>query len=285
MGVGNLCGDYSDGNLGSRGINLYGDRDIKAEWAANQVRGEGGRPPGGRLQLLPGWRAFRRALFDKEDKGVTGKVWRVFETVVMVIAYAIIIAVIGMVMYYALGWQLRAMTIPPSKEVQRLQMAYCGCGGEEKLRQDQKSDRRLRNLDRDELCGLNDIVFRSHYQSTFEPTELEDLPIFQVICHTENATGSEVIKDEWQWRAYIDLGVLECPLNWYYWSTLEGFLLEKIAAVGGHAIMLMETYEIASAMAREATETVAEEEAVLMSVTAKVIRFPSDRKRYNWGVP
>lgn len=174
-------------------------------------------------------------------------------------------------------------TAPPSKKVQRLQLDYCGCAGEEKLRQDQKSVRRLRKLDRDDLCGLNDIVFRNHYQKTFEPTELEDLPIFQVINHTENATKSQVVKDERPAQTYIELGILECPLNWYYRSTLEGYLQKKTAAVGGHALLLMETYEIDRVVVHEAVETVAEEEAFLMSVNAKVIRFfEMDEKATRW---
>ncbi|MBA7590200.1 hypothetical protein ES708_32308 [subsurface metagenome] len=166
-----------------------------------------------------------------------------------------------------------------------MQIAYCGCGGEEKLLQDKERDWRMHFLDRDDLCGLNSIVFRNHYSGVFEPTELEDLPIFQVIKHTKDATGSQVVKDERPTRAYIELGVLKCPLNWYYRSTLEGYLQEKTAAVGGHAILVMETYEIGSAMAREATETA--EEAVLMSVKAQVIRFTSDRRQWReeWGVP
>ncbi len=216
---------------------------------------------------------------------MTEKGWRVFETVIMVIGCALVAAVIGMVMYLAFGWQLGAMTTLPSEKVQRLQIEYCGCGGEEKLLQDQKSDRRLRKLDRDDLCGLNDIVFRSHYSTTFEPTELEDLPIFKVICHTENAAETQVVKSERPARAYIDLGVLECPLNWYYLSTLEGYMQEKIAAVGGHAIRLMEIYEIGRAVVPEAREIA--EEAVFMSVKAQVIYFAPERKRWRgeWGTP
>ncbi len=36
---------------------------------------------------------------------MTGKGWRVLETVIMVIAYAIIVGVFGVVMYLAFGWQ------------------------------------------------------------------------------------------------------------------------------------------------------------------------------------
>ncbi|MBA7592836.1 hypothetical protein ES708_35030 [subsurface metagenome] len=214
-----------------------------------------------------------------------GKAWWVPEKVIMVIAYAIIVAVFGLVLYLACGGKLRAMTAPPSKKVQRLQLAYCGCGGEEKLRQDQERDRRLRFLDREDLCGLNDIVFRSHYTTTFEPTELEDLPIFQVINRTEKATpGSQIDRYERPTRAYIEIGVLECPLNWYYLSTLEGYLLEKTAEAGGHAILLMETYEIDREM-HEEMENVAK--VFFMSVTAQVIRFAPDRRQWReeWGVP
>ncbi|MBA7557799.1 hypothetical protein ES705_50571 [subsurface metagenome] len=207
---------------------------------------------------------------------MTEKGWRVFETVIMVIGCALVAAVIGMVMYLAFGWQLGAMTTLPSEKVQRLQIEYCGCGGEEKLLQDQKSDRRLRNLDRDDLCGRNDIVFRSHYSRAFEPTELEDVPIFKIINYIGNATQPQVVKDERPTRAYIEIGVLECPWNWYYWSTLEGFLLEKIAEVGGHAILVMETYEIDRTEVREAREIA--KEAVLMSVKAQVIYFAPERK-------
>ncbi len=216
---------------------------------------------------------------------MTGKGWRVFETVIMVAAYALVAAVIGVVMYLAFGWQLGAMTIPPSKEAQRLQIAYCGCGGEEKFRQDRERDWRLRFLDRDDLCGPNEIVFRSNYSRVFEPTELEDLPIFRIINYTENATGPQVVKDEWPTRAYIDLGILECQMNWYYRSTLEGYLQEKAAEVGGHAILLMETHEIDRAEVHEEMENVAE--VVLMSVTAQVIRFAPDRRQWRekWGTP
>ncbi len=168
----------------------------------------------------------------------------------------------------------RNTTAPPSEKVKRWQIAYCGCGGEAKLRQDLGSDWGLPFLDRDDLCGRNDIVFRSHYPSNLEPTELEDLPIFRIIKYTENETGPQVVKDERPTPAYIKLGVLECPLNWYYWSTLEGYLLEKIAAVGGHAILVMEIYEHDRVLVPGAREIAAE--VFLMSVTAQVIRFPLD---------
>ena len=203
------------------------------------------------------------------------------------------VATIWIVIIVVLIWASGCLTVsnrgnttrPPSEKDTRLQIAYCGCGGEEKLLQDKERDWRMHFLDRDDLCGLNAIIFRSLYSAVFEPTELEDLPIFQVINHTKDATGSQVVKDERPTRPYMDLGVLKCPLNWYYRSTLEGYLQEKTAAVGGHAILVMETYEIGSAMAREATETA--EEAVLMSVKAQVIRFAPDRRQWReeWGVP
>ncbi|MBA7542653.1 hypothetical protein ES705_34977 [subsurface metagenome] len=204
-------------------------------------------------------------------------------------AVAIILLAIIVVLIWAVGCMSPTNGIGPidrpSINVKWLQIAYCGCGGEEKLLQDQERDWQLSNLDWEDLCGLNDIVFRSHYTRAFEPTELEDLPIFKIINYTGDATRPEVIKDERPTRAYIDLGVLECLLNWYYWSTLEGYLQEKIAAVGGHAIILMETYEIGRAMATEAGEIA--EEAVLMSVKAQVIYFAPERRRWReeWGTP
>ncbi|MBA7548369.1 hypothetical protein ES705_40823 [subsurface metagenome] len=43
---------------------------------------------------------------NKEEKAVTEKAWRVFETVILVIGCALVVAVIGMVMYLAFGWQI-----------------------------------------------------------------------------------------------------------------------------------------------------------------------------------
>jgi hypothetical protein len=49
--------------------------------------------------------AAETELENEEEKGVTEKGWRVFETVIMVAAYAIIVMVFGVVMYLAFGWQ------------------------------------------------------------------------------------------------------------------------------------------------------------------------------------
>ncbi len=203
------------------------------------------------------------------------------------------VATIKMVTMVVLGWAILALLTmawgskitSQFKALDLMQMAYCGCGGEEKFRQDQERDRRLRYMDRDNICGLNDIVFRSHYSSAFEPTELEDVPIFKIINYTGNAKQPQVVKDERPTRAYIDLGVLECPLNWYYMSTLEGYLKEKTAEVGGHAILLMATYEVDRTVVHDEMENVAE--VVFMSVTAQVIYFAPDRRQWReeWGVP
>jgi len=145
-----------------------------------------------------------------------------------------------------------------------LEIRYCGPDGANNYQMDRVSF----NLDR--LCGKDLIQFTSNTDTSYPPTKISEVPIFKHIVHFGDKT--KVIKDEAPKRLFVIIGTLEFPQRWYYNSVVDEWMKEKVAEVGGHAILRYDVYEY-GVLTRPHEVTGQQLDAIHMKLKAEIIRF------------
>lgn len=160
------------------------------------------------------------------------------------------------------------------KEVERQQILYCGPDGEAMFEKDKREGTFLfapDHLQSDKLCGKNGIKFKNLSGQSYEKTSLDEVVIYKRINHFKGYDDEIVILDTPQ-RPYRVIGVMTFPKKWYYSSTIDRYMKEKLSEVGAHAILEYEMFQD-GAMMRKSEITGETMHVFRMRMKATLIRF------------
>ena len=117
----------------------------------------------------------------------------------------------------------------------------------------------------------NKIKFNKTNSKEYSKTNIKDIKIYKNINHFLGQDDS-VHSDELPVRPYEVIGILAFDEEWYFASTLEQLINQKVGEIGGDAILLYETYQVSAARIKR-QDTGKIEDLYLMKVEATVIKY------------
>lgn len=129
-----------------------------------------------------------------------------------------------------------------SKNVQHQQIRYCGPDGKKNWEIDKSKGGYIFGPNFDKLCGKSAMRFISAGDTKYAPTTLSKVEIYKKINHLKGQ-NSEVKKNDIPNRPYIEIGTLKFPKRWYYASTINNYMVEKMSEIGAHAILEYNLYQ------------------------------------------
>jgi len=123
-----------------------------------------------------------------------------------------------------------------SSAVQSQQIRYCGPDGKANAEKDN-----AKGVNYDRLCGRCCITFKPAGKETYPATSVSEVKVYKNINHYVG--DPEIRFDEQPTRPYVVIGTLKFPTRWYYSSTIDEYLKERLSAVGGHAVLSYTSYQ------------------------------------------
>ena len=99
----------------------------------------------------------------------------------------------------------------------------------------------------------------------------QKVEIYKKIEHFKGQ-NPEVKKNDRPSRQYKVIGTLNFPKKWYYTSTINSYMIEKMSEIGAHAVLEYNTYQD-SAMLRKNELTDEMLNVYYMRIEAKLLRY------------